>query len=82
MLFDSLRLSSKPKEEKYKEEEENESKNESKNEHKKITFYCLQKRWKKGGGYIGVTPNIGLSLLHESQSNLCLQRNKNYIKRK
>ena len=30
---------------------------------KKITFYCLQKRWKKEGGYISVTLNISLSLL-------------------
>ena len=40
MFLDSLGYSSKPRKEKYKEEEEN----ESKNEHKKVTFYCLQKR--------------------------------------
>ena len=28
-----------------------------------ILLYCLQKQWKKGGGYIGVTLNISLSLL-------------------
>ena len=40
------------------------------------------KQWKKGGGYIGVTLNICLSLsyLHESSSNLSLHTH--YIKRK
>ena len=58
MLLDSLASSSKTKEGKWEEEKEN----ESKEEHKHITFYFL-KRWKKGGGYIGVTLNISLSLL-------------------
>ena len=71
MLFDSLGLWSKPKEEELKEEEENENKEEHK---KKLPFYCWQKRWKKGGGYIGVILNMSFSLsyLHESQSILCL----------
>ena len=66
MLFGSLGLSSKLKEEEQKEEEENENKN--KEEHKKDKFYCLQKRWKKGGGYIGVTLNINFSLTYMNLS--------------
>ena len=60
MLLDSLACSTKPKEVKEKEEEENKRKDEHK---KSIYLYCLQKPWKKGGGYIGVTLNISLFLL-------------------
>ena len=77
MLFDSLRLSSTPKEEEWKEEEEN----KNKEEHKKITFLLFAEMMKKRRRLHRYhSQHKSLSYLHESQSNLYLQRNKNYIK--
>ena len=50
--------------------------------HKKNYLLLLAETMEERRRYIGVTLNISLSYLHESQSSLCLQRNKNYIKRK
>ena len=43
-------------------------------------FDCIEKWWKKREDYIGHSQHKSLSYLHESQCNLCLEKNKNYIK--